>query len=407
MAKQQQTPSVLPPQSTDQGAGFAGFEQVGGNAFAQSQLGLGAAQPEGGTPLLDQMGLGAGAEGAGAEGLMNRVRAVTDARVDAVSKVWDRVESAPAAVDWQLKLLSGAITGAIMAATAGFTEPVIAAAMALPGLSTAARKILSGFTTTMINGHLPALGAYVDSLLLDEQGRGVPVMDAYFLAAKGALRMEGIQELDAYQNLCDFLLQEGAPPQVIERLSLRMDYAIPRAEELQMQQTVTNWMIFLATLDTGGDEKNGSDTGRTGSGRNLGEKIRGEVPRGIVHLHCDFLDPKNEPVITKVRIDGLPASLLPYLMKPHEKEMKPDQQTTSLNDLGLPIWIGSVDNNGNSIEIGRNERGVMVVTYNSEVGERWMSAYALFHAVDPEKAPSVLADHLGEVPVASMPMVLG
>jgi hypothetical protein len=382
MAKQQQTPqSVLPSQSTSQGAGPAGFEQVGGNSFAQSQLGLGAS-----------------AEGSGAAGLMNRIRAVTDARVDAVSKVWDRVESAPAAVDWQLKLLSGAITGAIMAATAGFTEPVIAAAMALPGLSTAARKILAGFTTTMINGHLPALGAYVDGLLLDEQGRGVPVMDAYFLAVKGALRMEGIQELDAYQHLCDFLLQEGAPPQVIERLSLRMDYAIRQAEDLQMQQTVTSWMIFLATLDTGGDDKTGSDTGRTGSGRTLGEKIRGEVPRGIVHLHCDFLDPKNEPVITKVRIDGLPASLLPYLKTTKD---------TSLNDLGLPIWIGSVDNNGNSIEIGRNERGVMVVTYNSEVGERWMSAYALFHAVDLEQAPSVLAEHMGQAPVASMPIVLG
>jgi len=375
MSKQQQVaPTTVPPESAPAMSSGGNFEQVGGNAFAAEQMGI---------------------QSSPVNGIMARVMACTSGRVDGADKVWDRVSASPASPDPMLGILAGAITAAVMGTTALYTAPIVASVAAVPALSVAARAVLGAFVNTAITSRTPDVLAFVQGALNDEQGR-TPLHDMYFLASKGAIRMAGVLELESYENLCNFLIEEGAPPAAMQMLMTKLDMAIPKAEELQMQRSITEWLTYLATVDTGGDKKNGSDLGETGSGRSPGDKARGQIPRGVVHLHVVFGDPKNDPVVKSAKIDGLPADLVPSLV----------QGKVTLGELNLPLWIGGTLAPGEAIEVTCNEKGTMGLTQNGRSAEGWMNGYAMFHGVDTDQAPKVLADHMKSLEFGLLPIVL-
>lgn len=371
MSAHQQQRAPEPAHTPDVAAGGQGFALDHGNAANQEAMGIDPGDAQ--------------------QRMLDYVDALWSARLDGVDEVWSRCGPGPS--DWLTDLLASAITASIIATTGQVTAPIVAGIVALPALGAAGRAILGKFVDTFATAHTSSVSSFVKGAVADNRQGGKGVVDTYFLSTKGALRVEAVEAVQGYRKLARDLAEAGVDPSTLDALSTQLAAATQKAEERQMQASVVGWMDFLANLDTDGDTRNGSDLTRAGTGSGLFHPN----PRGIVHLMVTFGDPADDVAVRRCKVTGLSPELLPYLTAGNQP----------LSEMGLPVFIGGPVSTGplSTIEIGRNEQGVMSETING--GDQWLASYATFHGISPEQATRHIMMQCSGVPLSKLPVELG
>lgn len=327
-----------------------GFEQMGGNAFAQEQL------------------MGAGAQGQdGKLAVLNDwVHQLWDARVDGTDTAWDAVDNGPD--NWQLDLVESAIIGAILVGTSEITSPLVAMMSAFPALAAADRAILKKFLSTFVDaGVSPVVSGSIRGKVGEAKSSGEPSKDAYFHALKAGIRADTVSACAQWRDLGE---QFADKPDFLDAMIQAVSMAVSDAEKFQEQVASINWMNLLAQFDTGvRSPENGADLGRAGSGRDGGDKLLNNITRGVIHVRLRFGNPEDDVVMEQCEVAGISSETLAII-----KSIQ-----GPLSSTGLPVFIGGlITETSSTIEIGMNDKGIPSLK-TDEIGESWLTRYSIAH----------------------------
>ena len=331
-------PSVAhaPSGSPDVGAG-----PLEGNASRQQQL------PQGeeacAAPGLDPETTLA------AEYLLDCVRQLWEARVNGADDAWEMVKD-EGENDWTVDIVTIGISAALVSAATAVSGGVLAAVVGSVG--PAARKVLEDFLAGA-GGSLVDAGtaAAVEAVVTDQRGYGASSSDAYFVGIKAGLRSQSVSDVARWRGAA---ARVGAQPDGAAELRTSAQSLLQQmatAESIQVRASVVEWMNVLAKVDTGrGESEEGSDLSKAGTGRSLLDEAISRHPRGVLNIHTRPTSPVWDGEIMSATISGITDKMLATLSASGQPAL----------ELGIPIFVTGVVNDG-VIEIGRNERGSMMI----------------------------------------------
>jgi hypothetical protein len=344
-----------------------------GNAAEQASLGLGEAPAE---PAV--------------QSLVDAVGVLWSARVDGVDDVWDKAAAgAPPSLADDL-LVAAAIAG-VLAVTGTFISPIVAATIAATGATGALETALQGAIGSLVSAGEGQVRDAVTGTLEDAVSSETPSVDAYFLATKAALRMEGLAALGAWRGLGSELVGVPGGLEAIRALSAEVQRSILAAEAAQMQRSVVEWMNALARAETGVAPGEAIDPSKAGSGRTPWEWLWGGGPAGILRLSIRLESPTEPPQLVSARVSGVNESLLAVLSA---SEARADQ-------CGLALWIGGPTPSGiGQVELARDERGEIEVV----AGQEWLARWGAERQTAEESAASRFVAEVAGVPLRELPL---